>query len=172
MIDEFGHKQEIIQKIKEFKKEFPEGYEKKFRTKYLENLISGYSLEIEQLYQDYETSLENNEEYVNRAVLSEAIRMREKQKTKCESELKARFSGNRKRQEDKIACAKERKFSEFIELKRGRALCPIHGDNHNPAFSVKNERGHCFSCGWSGDIIDFIMKLKDFSFMETINFLT
>lgn len=171
MINEYEHKLEVNEIIKEFKNEFSEEYQKKCRTKYLEIMIENYLDQIKKLHNEYEESLKNDEDYVNRAVLFEAIKIVEKKKSKCELELKFRFGSNKNSFENKLLIAKERKFSDFIDLKGGRALCPLHNDKHNPSFSVKNNRGHCFACGWSGDIIDFVMKLNGFNFKEAVNFL-
>lgn len=41
-----------------------------------------------------------------------------------------------------------------VEHKGRQYRCPFHND-HTPSASVKNEKFHCFACGWHGDIIDF-----------------
>lgn len=45
--------------------------------------------------------------------------------------------------------------------------CPFHSDT-TPSFSVNAEKGlfHCFGCGESGDVFDFIMKIDGLSFPE------
>lgn len=53
----------------------------------------------------------------------------------------------------------------------GRALCPFHNDKR-PSMTVKGERWKCWSCGESGDAIDFVMKMKNCGVpeaMETLN---
>lgn len=61
---------------------------------------------------------------------------------------------------------------EGIELKHGKALCPFH-DERTPSFTVsgKRQRFHCFGCGESGDVIDFIKKLHNLSFKDAISYL-
>jgi DNA primase len=51
-------------------------------------------------------------------------------------------------------------------------LCPFHADK-TPSFSVSEEKGlfHCFGCGESGDVFDFIMKLDGVSFVEAVKSL-
>jgi DNA primase len=46
-------------------------------------------------------------------------------------------------------------------------LCPFHADK-TPSFHVNEDKGvfHCFGCGESGDVFDFIMKLDGVSFAE------
>jgi DNA primase len=46
-------------------------------------------------------------------------------------------------------------------------LCPFHADKA-PSFSVSEEKGlfHCFGCGESGDVFDFIGKLEGIGFRE------
>lgn len=43
---------------------------------------------------------------------------------------------------------------------RGWALCPFHGDTH-PSISFKNGRFRCWSCGASGDALDYTARLFD-----------
>ena len=44
--------------------------------------------------------------------------------------------------------------------RRGWALCPFHGDSH-PSVSFKNGRFRCWSCGASGDALDYTARLFD-----------
>ena len=59
-----------------------------------------------------------------------------------------------------------------VELRKAgkewKGRCPFHEDKA-PSFSVNEEKGvfYCFSCGASGDVFDFIMKLDGLSFRET-----
>jgi hypothetical protein len=61
--------------------------------------------------------------------------------------------------------------SRGMELRKvGREYkgrCCFHEDK-NPSFSASEEKGlfHCFGCGASGDVFDFIMKLDGVSFAE------
>lgn len=57
--------------------------------------------------------------------------------------------------------AAERYGVEFNRV--GAALCPFHAEK-TPSFKVKNEYGHCFGCGWNGDIFDLTMKLFNLPF--------
>jgi DNA primase len=61
---------------------------------------------------------------------------------------------------------------EGIELKRGKALCPFHGER-TPSFMVnqKKQTFHCFGCGEHGDVVDFIMKLHGLSFKDALVYL-
>ena len=51
-------------------------------------------------------------------------------------------------------------------------LCPFHEEKH-PSFTVYEDSNHfiCFGCGEKGDAIDFIKKLKGFSFKEALAYL-
>lgn len=67
-------------------------------------------------------------------------------------------------------------LSEGIDLReRGRqfwGLCPFHAEK-TPSFTVNRDKGvwYCFGCGEGGEVIDFIMKLKDFGFKDAIAYL-
>jgi hypothetical protein len=62
-------------------------------------------------------------------------------------------------------------ISERIVLRKvGKEFvgrCPLHVDK-TPSFSVSEEKGlfHCFGCGESGDVFDFIVKLEGIGFRE------
>ena len=63
-----------------------------------------------------------------------------------------------------------------LQVKRGehRGLCPFH-DDHNPSLSVFEREGrqrfHCFSCGASGDAIDWITKRQGKTYPEALRIL-
>jgi len=67
-------------------------------------------------------------------------------------------------------------ISEFVTLKKaGRnyvGLCPFHQEK-TPSFTVSPERKmyYCFGCGEGGNIIHFLMKMKNMTFPETIRSL-
>jgi DNA primase len=58
-----------------------------------------------------------------------------------------------------------------VELRKAgkeyNGLCPFHSEK-TPSFTVNEEKGlfHCFGCGESGDVIDFVMKLDSVTFPE------
>lgn len=64
-------------------------------------------------------------------------------------------------------------ISGYVSLKkRGRnyiGLCPFHSEK-TPSFTVSPERRifHCFGCHESGDLISFVQKVDNLSFVETI----
>lgn len=67
-------------------------------------------------------------------------------------------------------------ISSYVALKKaGRnmvGLCPFHQEK-TPSFSVSPEKQfyHCFGCGVGGNVIDFIMRIENLDFVETIKFL-
>ncbi|MFA5468173.1 MAG: DNA primase [Sphaerochaetaceae bacterium] len=67
-------------------------------------------------------------------------------------------------------------ISQYISVeKKGDrywALCPFH-EEKTPSFSVVPEKGffHCFGCGKSGSIFDFVMEMEHLSFPEAVRFL-
>lgn len=64
-------------------------------------------------------------------------------------------------------------ISEYLPLrKRGRnhlGLCPFHSEK-TPSFNVSEEKQlfHCFGCGEGGNVFDFLMKIENISFIETV----
>lgn len=64
-------------------------------------------------------------------------------------------------------------ISQYLPLKRAgrnfKALCPFHGEK-TPSFTVSPEKQffHCFGCGASGDIFQFVMKMENLTFPEAL----
>lgn len=51
--------------------------------------------------------------------------------------------------------------------KAGFARCPFHAEKTG-SFKANKHHGHCFGCGWHGDVLDFTGKLFNLSFMDTL----
>lgn len=67
--------------------------------------------------------------------------------------------------------------NSYVPLKKkvGRnyyACCPFHKET-TPSFSVSGTKQffYCFGCGAHGNAIDFMMQIKDISFMQAIEHL-
>jgi DNA primase len=63
---------------------------------------------------------------------------------------------------------------DYIKLKKAGAqnysgLCPFHGEK-TPSFSVHATRQfyHCFGCGVSGDVFNFVQKVENVTFPEAV----
>lgn len=69
---------------------------------------------------------------------------------------------------DMIVRAREYPITELVKSNRGTALCPFHSDKH-PSMDVRKNFYHCYSCGASGDIIDFVMKRDGLSFKAAVH---
>lgn len=71
-----------------------------------------------------------------------------------------------------IEKAKAVPIDTLLEFKNNLALCLWHNEQHSSMrYYSENNRAWCFSCSNGGDSIDVVMKLKDFSFNEAVNFL-
>lgn len=70
--------------------------------------------------------------------------------------------------EEMIERAREHPLEDLIETnQKGFALCPFHKDKH-PSLYCKNNFYYCFSCGATGDVIDFVMKTQNLSFVAAV----
>lgn len=64
-------------------------------------------------------------------------------------------------------------ISQYVALsKNGKnysGLCPFHGEK-TPSFNVNAEKGfyHCFGCGKSGDVIEFLKEYKQIGFKDAV----
>ena len=66
--------------------------------------------------------------------------------------------------------------SRYVHLKRSGSnyvgLCPFHNEK-TPSFTVSSTKRlfHCFGCGLGGDVITFIMKVENLSFIDAVKYL-
>ncbi|MCX7904108.1 MAG: DNA primase [Caloramator sp.] len=67
-------------------------------------------------------------------------------------------------------------ISEYVSLKRvGKnfmGVCPFHNDK-GPSLSVSPDKQlfHCFGCGAAGNVVGFIMKIRNIDYIDAIKFL-
>lgn len=67
-------------------------------------------------------------------------------------------------------------ISRYVNLKRTGSnyvgLCPFHNEK-TPSFTVSQDKNlfHCFGCGEGGDLISFVMKKENLSFVDSIKLL-
>jgi len=68
-------------------------------------------------------------------------------------------------------------ISDFYELRKSgveyECHCPFHNDRHIGSFKITPRKNYakCFSCGWQGGPIDFLMEHEKISFLDAIRWL-
>ena len=66
--------------------------------------------------------------------------------------------------------------SQYVKLKRSgkdySGLCPFHGEK-TPSFHVSQDKQlfHCFGCGASGNLVQFVMRMEGLDFVEALKVL-
>ncbi|MCC8169546.1 MAG: CHC2 zinc finger domain-containing protein, partial [Oscillospiraceae bacterium] len=66
--------------------------------------------------------------------------------------------------------------SQYVKLKKsGRdysGLCPFHNEK-TPSFHVSREKQlfHCFGCGASGNLVQFVMRTENLDFVDSLKLL-
>jgi DNA primase len=67
-------------------------------------------------------------------------------------------------------------INSYITLSKSgnqyKAICPFHNEK-TPSLIVTPHKGlfHCFGCGAGGNVINFVMKIENLSFVEAVNLL-
>lgn len=67
-------------------------------------------------------------------------------------------------------------ISEYMEIKQSgsnfKGLCPFHGEK-TPSFHINTSKQiyKCFGCGEGGDVINFVMKMENLDFMDSVKLL-
>lgn len=59
---------------------------------------------------------------------------------------------------ERVSAQQAAQFYGIEQDHHGKALCPFHNDHH-PSMTFKGGRFRCWSCGSSGDSIDFVARL-------------
>lgn len=64
-------------------------------------------------------------------------------------------------------------YNDQLRKSANRLLgkCPFHEERTPSFFIFEDNHFHCFSCGEHGDVIAFVMKLKNINFKEAIELL-
>jgi DNA primase len=76
-------------------------------------------------------------------------------------------------EEFKSKCDIAKVVSHYVSLEKVgsnyRGLCPFH-EEKTPSFYVNVDKGffHCFGCGASGDVIEFVKRIENLSFVEAV----
>lgn len=68
-----------------------------------------------------------------------------------------------------IQRARDYPLSQLLEInKYGYAKCINHEPDEHPSMYCKNNYAYCFTCGYSGDVIDVAMKVNGIGFVEAV----
>ena len=65
---------------------------------------------------------------------------------------------------------------QYVKLKRSgkdfSGLCPFHSEK-SPSFHVSRDKQlfHCFGCGASGNLVQFVMRIEGLDFIEALKLL-
>lgn len=51
--------------------------------------------------------------------------------------------------------------------RKGWCRCPFHGEK-TPSFHLYHQRGKCFGCGWSGDVVDLVAGILSVGPLEAV----
>jgi len=122
-------------------------------------------------YRDYDLSSKNGRPYFDRALIAYPIDSLLKEIKNTKMSIRVLNSGVIKTNTispDMIVNARNCPISEVLDVnKAGFALCPQHIDK-KPSLYTKGNYGYCFSCGYSGDVIDIYQKKYGVRFIDAV----
>jgi len=78
---------------------------------------------------------------------------------------------NREITDSDIIMAKQIPLSNFLEFNRsGFANCPFHGPEKTPSLKYYSKDNHyyCYGCQEFGDVINYVMKVYNLTFIEAV----
>ena len=162
----------IRQNISDFKAEMG-AWGKCRRLDYLYDSLIELDWELIERQRAYQKSIEDDRPYIERSLIASYIPEIEKEIVKLEREINFIVNGSQQKSNitpEMIEQARQYPLESLIEVTRGMALCPFHGDHH-PSMGIKHNRAYCFACGWKGDSIAVYQKLHHTSFIEAVKAL-
>lgn len=158
--------------IKELRAEYPD-FERERRTEYLKSRMEDMIFKTFYLMNDYE-ELQKGNDIDSRLFVGGQIIGAIKTIQKLQGEIIAIRTPGKKNgkgrmiTDDMIETARQYPYDQLVEVNRNKmAACPFHGDK-NPSFSIKNNFGLCFGCGWRGDTIKFVMEKDGATFADAV----
>lgn len=126
---------------------------------------------IRRRHERYLEAFKEDLSYENRAFIASDLPRLEEEARKLRHRMKLLMTPPKKGSgitEDMIDRAREYPLSQLVEVdRRGFARCVAHEDR-NPSMFAKGNFAHCFSCGYSGDVIDVAMRILNLDFPEAV----
>jgi len=169
--------EEARAKLEELKNEANPEWAKKTRLSFLDKEIKRLNSEIKDILRVYKDIRSNKDPIISQAVSNTLLKVRgfeEKEKSlKRYYYEKNGLNGNHRNgngvTQEMIERARAYPFSELLEVDRNQfAFCPFHKE-HTRSFYTRGNYGFCFgACGFSGDIIKFLMKRDEIGFVEAV----
>jgi hypothetical protein len=143
-------KPKVLDLVQQFKNENIEFSEECKKRKHIE-LVNGLEEKKEQLEKllQHRGNLEKKEQLLKEAKNIEKI-------------LKLDIS------EEMVETARNAELSKIIEINsRYFSICVNH-DDKNASMYCKNNYAYCFSCNWTGNTLDVLMKKENITFKEAV----
>lgn len=163
----------VHESIRQLKAEYPQDVQRQARTEHLKTRMEGVVYRTLCKMADYDET-ERTGNIDSRLFLGEQVLGGIKTIIALQKEifyLKSPGPKNGKGRaitDDMIERARQFPMDQLVEINRNRmAVCPFHGDK-DPSFSIKNNFGYCFGCGWHGNAIDFVMEKEGVRFADAV----
>lgn len=163
----------IAEEVENMKEEF--GVEGVcLRLIYLYEAMDNLKKDIAEFASKYTQSILDDNPYLERYGLACQVKMLQKDYNNLSAEFDRIIGVNMKGQitDEMIARAKEHPIENLVEVNgKGFALC-INHDDKKPSMLTRGNYAHCFSCGYTGSVIDVAMKVKGLDFVGAVKALT
>jgi len=163
----------VIEQCREFRKEMRE-IAIPLRINWIDEEVKKLEQEVVDAYLNDSQLRKEKKPYWFRKVILNDLRETDKKesmirKLKAERHYLSNMLRNQESNKVDVSEIKKRIESTITLNSRGFINCPFHEDK-TPSMKwfPDSEVFHCFSCGWHGDLIAFIIKRDKMSFKEVI----
>lgn len=143
------------------------------RLIYLYERMDEVKKDIAEFARKYAQSILDDKPYLERHGLAFQVKRFQKDYNNLSAEFDRTIGVKMKGKitDEMIARAKEYPIENLVEVNgKGFALCVNH-DDKKPSMLTRGNYAHCFSCGYTGSVIDVAMKVKGMDFISAVKAL-
>lgn len=143
------------------------------RLIYLYERMDEFKKDIADFARKYTQSILGDKPYLERHGLAFQLKRLQKDYDKLSVEFDKTIGVKMKGKitDEMIARAREYPIENLIEVNsKGFALCVNH-DDKKPSMLTRGNYAHCFSCGYTGDVLDVAMKVRGLDFTGAVKAL-
>lgn len=157
---------ELIESIKEWSEEFPLEYRTEMRKEFLKTEIDRVREIFFARCKLYAARTDDLTHWSDMYLDSLHKRL-----YKLDFEAKAMVGKKEGITQETIARARQYPLIDLVKARGGMTPCIFHTDKH-PSMDIRKNYYYCYSCGQTGDVIDFVMKKENLTFEQAITRLS
>lgn len=157
----------VQETIEEWLGEFPDEWKQEMRRRGLMNEIADARTAFQEACKEW--ALVKDKTFTHHA--TQHLQELEQRLWNLDGKAKVMVGAKEGISPEAVERARTYPITNLVKSVRGMALCPFHNEK-TPSMDIRKNFYHCYGCGQTGDVIDFVRKLEGLTFPEAIRRLT